>query len=330
MQQEAPPHAAEVFECLTASGEKKVRLTLDDNSVTLSGAIAAAMPFEYIVSYEGARVGDVGPAWEIKFGVASWRMYLFAKSITTHTVRLVAPEGFDAKEGEPNTAFANCLVRSIDKRVLRWMRRTAGVGNKSVAVSSVSLLRPQIGIEAALTSIKRESESDESGLDILGVELKGGAPRSRSIATPGGATRQNPGECLFCDEEALEVPGLVVEGQEFFSGPRCLGAWSVWKQGFVSVLVNQELIPAMLILSPGAIVLMLPSANMFVPFPIESIACWGAANDSFSFKHSPAVGVFNVISLNSFNAEGIESTLIKLMDKMAKGTVPANPFPLFY
>ncbi len=241
---------------------------------------------------------------------------------------------FQSTDLDPNTTYAHRVVMAIDKAALLWMREAAGVAGKNQAVSSVSLLRPQSGVEAALMSIKRESESDESGLDVVGVELSSkGSGRgfsSGAALPPTGETRQSPGTILFCDEEALSRPGFVVEGQEYFYGVRCVGSWAVWKQGFVSVVVNQELIPAMLILAPGAMVLMLPSANMFTPFPIQTVAGWGASNDSFSFRHVPAKGLFNVITFTTYVAGEIETMLGAMIDKMVKGKVPANPFPPFY
>jgi hypothetical protein len=342
-----------VIACTTAD-DKKVELRLEPTGLVLSGAVKAELPFQYIATYECSRVKDVGPQWELRIAFVSWRMHLFGKTVTNHVLRLTVPEvseccvvpllfprltrraqSFHSSEADPNMAFAQRLVVAIDKAALQWMRQTSGVAGKNQAVSSVSLLRPQSGVEAALMTIKRESESDDLGLEVVGVELSskgsGGGGFSRGLPLPPtGETRHNPGNIVFCDEEAIARPGFVVEGQQFIYGVRCLGSWSVWKQGFVSVVVNQELIPAMLILAPGAMVLMLPTANLFAPFPLQDIAGWGASNDSFSFRHVPAKGIFNVITFSSYVAAEIESMLIHTTNKMVKGQLPSNPFPPFY
>ena len=145
-----------------------------------------------------------------------------------------------------------------------------------------------------------------------------------------GVTRNKPGEFLFADEEALSLKGFINEDQMYFYGIRCPGYWSVWKTWGVGFMTSQELIPGILILNPAALVLMLPSAAMFTPFPIQKVTGWGSSNNAFSFRHQAAQGVFNVISFTNLNASAMSSKLEQLIEFTMQGGLPQNPFPLKY
>ena len=85
-----------------------------------------------------------------------------------------------------------------------------------------------------------------------------------------------------------------------------------------------------LILNPAALVLMLPSASMFTPFPIQHVAGWGSSNDAFSFRHQPIKGIVNVISFTNLDAASMSTKIEQLVEFTMKGGLPQNPFPLAY
>ncbi len=87
--------AITVVACTTPD-EKKVELRIEATGLVLSGAVNAVLPFQHIATYEGCRVNDVGPQWELKIAFVSWRMYLFGKTVTRHVLRLVVPEVSDS------------------------------------------------------------------------------------------------------------------------------------------------------------------------------------------------------------------------------------------
>jgi hypothetical protein len=66
-----------------------------------------------------------------------------------------------------------------------------------------------------------------------------------------------------------------VDGLADGHGARARFSSNILVRSFLGVsshlLLFQENIPALLVLAPAAVVLMLPSASMFTPFPIEGI-----------------------------------------------------------
>jgi hypothetical protein len=121
-----------------------------------------------------------------------------------------------------------CLY-SFDKAIMTWQRAQANIKVEELSVSKMSLLRPNVGVEAAHVHIKRTSEGEIEELDK--DELT--ALQSMTKKTD-GASRTKPGEFLFCDEEAMNVPGLTQSEQKYIFGVRIPGNWSVWKSMAVS------------------------------------------------------------------------------------------------
>ena len=83
--------APTVVSCTTPD-DKKVELRIEATGLVFSGAVNLVLPFQFIATYEGCRVDDVGPQWELRVSFVSWRLYLFGKTVTRHVFRMVLPE----------------------------------------------------------------------------------------------------------------------------------------------------------------------------------------------------------------------------------------------
>lgn len=306
-------------------GECSVSISVGKCTLTPHKGAAVVIPFESVASYEAARWEGVGPDWGLKVVAVTWRMYLWGKTVTPHVVRLRANEGEDAQDQ------ALDLMKGFDHRVLAWQRAKLGLDVKDLSVAKATLLRPNGGIGVAQGTIKRLSDGElDVDRDTLSSAMTSMSLSSSSSSSSSEPTREHPGTVLFCDEEALSLPGLVAAEQRHMYGVRYPGFWSVWKTWNVSVFVSQELVPGILLLNPAALVLMLPSAALFTPFPIQQVATWGSSNDAFSFKHQAAKGVYNVLSFVNLDAPAIEAKIGQLIDFTLAGGLPQNPFPLTY
>jgi hypothetical protein len=170
---------------------KSVEISLGDAALTVSthGEAPRSVSFDHLVCYDGRPVKDEGPDWSFRFRTVSWKWVLIGKSLTDFEIRLSVPEEFKTTDLNREKAFCMQVLFSIDKRVLKWMRVKTNA-NQAPTVASVSLLRPQVGVEAALVAIKRESESEiaESNMEFLGNNLADmsivSSPRDRSAHSP--------------------------------------------------------------------------------------------------------------------------------------------------
>jgi len=314
------------------AGGEKVDLILTDKALRLGdGKGATTISFDSVALYEAGRWEGVGPEWGLKIISVTWKLYFWGKTSTEHVFKLL-PQGAgdDAllhQEGALN------MLKALDRAFFAWQRSKLSLKSEDLTCSSVSLMRPNVGIEAAQEELKRSGQEETISEDALSTSMQDFSlerKKSSSDAAQEGPTRSKPGETLFCDEEALSIPGYTTDEQPHIFGVRCPGQWSVWKTGIVSVMVSQELVPAMLILSPGAIVLCLPTASMFVPFPLDKVAGWGASADAFSFRYMPVKGVFHTISFSNWDSARVLASIDSIIDFTLKGAMPRNPFPTKY
>ncbi len=151
--------------------EVEVELQKDALVISAKNEAPKRVTFDYLISYDGHPWKHEGPQWVIDLRSVSWRWILLGKTFSSHSIKLVPPKGFQTTDLNIDRAYCLEVLYSLDKTVLQWMRQKVAPSSASIAVSSVSLLRPQVGVEAALMTIKRESESDESGLEFLGNNL---------------------------------------------------------------------------------------------------------------------------------------------------------------
>lgn len=301
------------------------------------------VPWGSLVAYHAARTDT--RSWQLSVASVTWRFYWFG--MTTHTRSLELAQPFarvDDSAPDPHKgnwgswAWCRALVGSqqrgadnamnvlvsLDRRVFAWMREQHGSTLPSVP-TGVSLLLPESGLTGAVSAMTPEPPSSRSAAD----DDAGEALASFSARTT-GVSRESPGASLFCDEEALNVAGLVSEAQWAMYGPRFVGAWTVWSLGTTLLSTSVRELPALLVITPLALTLCLPTMNFFTPFPIAAVSGWGANDHSFNFKAQAVSDVYNVVTFTclvpSMALDAVEKTVALIM----AGTQPASPLPTVY